>query len=136
MFEWKPQYAVGISEIDRQHQELFRMAGEIYDMVLLPGEADHTARILELLSGFRKYADAHFVLEESLMARYDYPDMETHRQEHESFRSQVAELSAYQEANSSRQTVTELIKFVTQWIFKHVCTVDPAYGPLLRAQLH
>jgi len=136
MFEWKPQYAVGITEIDRQHQELFRMASEIYDMVLALDDAGQTEHILELLAGLKQYADAHFVLEESLMDRYDYPDLEAHRQEHEKFRTDLAALSVHQESRSPKQTVTELIKFITQWIFKHICTVDPGYAPLLRAQLH
>ncbi len=136
MFEWKPQYAVGITEIDRQHQELFRMAGEIYDMVLALDDAGQTEHILELLAGLKQYAGAHFVLEESLMDRYDYPDLEAHRQEHEKFRTDLAALSVDQESRSPKQTVTELIKFITQWIFKHICTVDPGYAPLLRAQLH
>lgn len=136
MFEWKPEYAVGITEIDRQHQELFRMADEIYDMVVDVSEEEQMAEVFRLLAALKHYADEHFSLEESLMARYEYPGVEAHRQEHDKFRVQLETLSAEKESQTRQQMVTELIKFITQWIFQHIRTVDTAYAPLLRAQLH
>ncbi len=136
MFKWKPEYAVGIAEIDRQHQELFRMAEEIYDLVVDVDGDVQMNQVQDLLAALKQYADEHFDLEESLMVRYEYPDLEDHRLKHQEFRTQLAELSVMHESQSAKQMVTELIKFVTQWIFKHVCTEDIIYAPYLRAKLH
>lgn len=136
MFEWKAEYAVGISEIDRQHQELFRMGSEIYDLVLdVSGEAP-PEQVFSLVEALKGYAEEHFALEESLMERYEYPDLEEHRKAHEGFRSHVAEISKGGEDQSRTQMVTELIKFITQWVFKHICTEDAAYAPYLKSRLH
>ena len=136
MFEWKPEYAVGIAEIDRQHQELFRMAEEIYDMALDVNGESHMQQVMDLLIALKQYANDHFDLEESLMGRYEYPGLEAHSREHEKFRTQLAEMSIIKENQSQKQVVTELIKFITQWIFRHICTEDAAYSPFLRARLH
>lgn len=134
MFDWKPEYAVGISEIDRQHQELFRMANEIYDRVLDVQNDTEMGAVMELLDALGAYAGDHFSLEESLLMRYDYPQLAEHQLEHEGFRAQLAEMLEGQ--LSQKQVITELIKFITQWIFKHICSADMAYAPYLKAQLH
>lgn len=136
MFEWKPEYAVGITEIDRQHQELFRMADEIYEMVLETSGEDQMQQVMDLVAALKQYAEDHFTLEESLLERYDYSEIEAHRQEHEKFRVQLEVLSVTDESRTQKQMVTELMKFITQWIFQHIRTADVAYAPTLRAQLH
>lgn len=136
MFEWKQEYALGISEIDRQHQELFRMADEIYDMVLEVSGDFQTQRIADLMTALNQYAEDHFALEESLLVRYEYPELEAHKREHDSFRLQVAELSQAKESQIQREVLTELIKFMTQWIFRHIRLTDAEYAPYLKAKLH
>lgn len=136
MFEWKQEYAIGISEIDRQHQELFRMADEIYDMVLDISGDSQLQQVTDLMAALKQYAEDHFALEESLLVRYEYPELEAHKREHASFRAQVAELSQAKGSQTQQAVLTELIKFMTQWIFRHIRSADVDYAPYLKAKLH
>ena len=76
MINWKPEYSVGIENIDNQHKKMFeilnvlRQAAEARDDV----EADfYTVRLL------RYYAEYHFNSEEQLMAKYNYPGLDKHK---------------------------------------------------------
>ena len=88
--QWTSTLAVGVPELDSQHQELFRRIDRLLDAVLRQDRSE-AGRLLEFLGG---YVRDHFAAEERLMAEVSYPDAERHVREHRDFARRLAELDA------------------------------------------
>jgi hemerythrin len=78
---WTPALAIGVPEIDHQHQELFLRIERLVEGVARGKEAD-VQRLLEFLG---QYVVKHFGAEERWMLRSAYPDYARHKGEHERF---------------------------------------------------
>ena len=78
---WTPALAIGVPEIDHQHQELFLRIERLVEGVGRGNAAD-VERLLEFLG---QYVVKHFGAEERWMLRSAYPDYTRHKAEHERF---------------------------------------------------
>jgi hemerythrin len=130
MFEWKPEYSVQISSIDGQHQNLFRVAEELYVAMSAGKGKAALARILDRLV---QYTAVHFAHEERLMRLHDYPQLAAHRAEHEALTRQVLAFQADFQAGRAAMTV-QVLQFVRGWLQKHIAGSDQKYAPYLRAK--
>jgi len=128
MFEWKPQYSVQIGSIDGQHQNLFRIAGELYAAMSAGQGKAALARILDRLV---QYTAVHFAHEERLMRLHDYPGLAAHQAEHEALTKQVLTFQADFQAGRATMTV-QLLHFLRDWLEKHIAGSDQKYAPHLR----
>src|SRR5689334_9105723 len=91
MFEWNPTYSVRVSEMDSQHQQLFRIAGELHT-AMAAGQAKGAME--STLQRLIAYTRQHFESEERLMARVGYPGWKTHKVEHDRLTRQVERFEA------------------------------------------
>jgi hemerythrin-like metal-binding protein len=126
MFEWKNDYLVGVTAIDEQHKQLFRLAGRFHDAVI----ANKGKTMLdELLDALVRYTSGHFQVEERLMAGVDYPGREEHMAQHRDLR---ARLHAAQERFDSGETVTILVLQFMSRITAHITSADGRLGEYYR----
>jgi hemerythrin-like metal-binding protein len=63
-FQWTADYAVGVRQIDEEHQRLFALAEEMHRAML---EGEGKAILQALLAGLVAYTSYHFAHEEQLM---------------------------------------------------------------------
>jgi hemerythrin len=118
---WKKEYAIGIVEIDRQHQQLFYH----FDQFLEGIDQGKGTRELEIILNFlKKYVVRHFKAEEELQKLFNYPHLEMHLAEHRSFEKQLHELNQHQ--GSSDELVHLTRNILIQWLIQHICKVDSA----------
>jgi len=128
MFEWKPQFSVKIPSIDGQHQNLFRMAEELY-AAMSAGQGK--AALSGILDRLVRYTAVHFAHEERLMSLHGYPGLAEHRQQHEALTKQVLRFQADFEAGHAGLTV-QLLHFLKDWLQQHIAGSDMKYAPFLR----
>ncbi len=88
---WTPALAVGVPEIDAQHQELFRRAERLIT-ALRTGDRGEVEPLVRYLAA---YAVEHFAAEERYMREIGYPGLDGHRAVHRAFREDFAELGKY-----------------------------------------
>jgi hemerythrin-like metal-binding protein len=69
-FAWSPAFAIGVPEIDAQHEALFERAALFAAAVQARRPPD---RLEELFDFLAAYALEHFDLEERTMAKLGYP---------------------------------------------------------------
>ena len=74
MFEWSTDYAVGIRQVDEEHQQLFVLAERLHRAML---EGNGKAILVNLLARLVDYTCYHFAHEEQLMERIQYPGYRT-----------------------------------------------------------
>ncbi len=128
---WNPAYAIGIPEIDSQHEALFRRAGQFAAAVQARKPLD---RLEELFAFLAEYALEHFDLEERTMRRLGHPGLAQHVAEHVQFRRQLASLvPQWNSEGASPAVLMALVGFLTAWLTDHVTGSDQRIGDHARA---
>ncbi len=125
MIKWTPDLAVGIEEIDAQHQELFRRAERFIEGLAEPSRQD----VGILLSYLRLYCVTHFGAEESWMRQVSYPAYEKHKTEHDGFIEHILELSREHERRGSPGLEPMKVgAWLQRWLEEHVSGTDKAFA--------
>lgn len=119
---WKEEYALGIAEIDSQHQNLFRLFDFITESIRLKERWSHTHFGLVQL---RDYARMHFAVEEALMRLFGWPETDEHGIEHQHFFIRLDEI----ERRSLTENISgEMVAFLEGWLTGHIMITDKAYA--------
>lgn len=119
-FQWTADCAVGVRQIDEEHQRLFALAEKMHQ-AMLKGEGK--AVLQDLLAGLVAYTSYHFAHEEQLMERIGYPGYRAHRAQHEDLRSTAQTMQ--DRAVSGELTITiEVMQFLMEWVRQHIASSD------------
>lgn len=126
MFEWKKEFALGITSIDEQHKELFGFANRIYDLLIVHFDDVSTEydEILNAIDELKKFTKLHFQSEEELFAKYAYPDANDHIAEHRAFMEYLDNVDIDAAIHQSKKLLKELIEKLANWVFHHMITTD------------
>jgi hemerythrin len=128
MLKWTPALAVGIEEIDAQHQELFARAARFVAAL----ETTDRQEVGILLSYLRMYAITHFGAEEATMREAAYPAYPAHKAEHDRF---VKDLLAMSDEHERRGgpglNKMRVGGWLTRWLHEHVSSTDTALARYL-----
>jgi hemerythrin len=113
--EWKDSYRIGDQAIDEQHRELFKRAA------YLLAATSHEGQVISAMRLFQ-YMRTHLSHEEELMRHLQYPDIETHTQEHHEL---IARLNTISLKIANENLVkADLEEFLGDWFLKHMETAD------------
>lgn len=127
--QWTEELAVGYPAIDNQHKELINRFNQFLDAC-----HQHKGKVQlgELFSFLDNYVVLHFREEEKLMELHQYPDLRTHRKQHQEFTRRLEELRS--ELAQEGSTISVLIhtnKALLYWLSTHIKQVDVALGKYL-----
>ena len=126
---WTSELELGFEEIDRQHQELVRLTNLLHEELCCP--IPRREAIGEVLEGLVDYTHNHFIVEEVLFQRHGYPETAAHQAEHNGFTARAMDLlTRFEDGEEVSLEAMELLK---GWLVHHICKVDRAYLPFLRA---
>jgi len=128
--DWNESFSVGVASMDDQHKNIIKCINLLTSDIEVNVSSE---TVSELLTQLTKYSIDHFKAEEQLLEKYGYPDIESQREEHRTYRIKVITLC--QDAMSHQNSVpTELLKFIHDWWRDHILTSDMKYKAFL--QLH
>ncbi len=119
---WKKEYALGIVEIDTQHQELLIRMTRLAEAILTE-DAIATRPALDFLA---EYALNHFRTEEALMRQNHYPFADEHTRQHRTFADYFARLRAEVEAGRHHPLyLTFRVQLLLiDWLINHTAQAD------------
>ena len=123
---WKDEYSVGVDQFDRQHQHLFEI---INKLTARPDTSKDSSLTSQTIKEMFDYAKEHFTAEEELMQQYDYPEIESHKKQHDYFIGTTDELS------NTKVRPEEIAEFLKVWWTIHVLKVDMKYKEFFKANL-
>ena len=89
LVEWKPEYNLGVPDIDHEHRELVDLINALHDR-LQRGRDD--AAVPEFLGELYALISAHFALEERVMREARYDEYEGHKNDHERLLDEIRDL--------------------------------------------
>ncbi len=131
MLKWTPSLAVGIDEIDEQHQELFRRAERF---VASLDTADRQ-EIGILLSYLRMYCVTHFGAEEAWMRDVRYAGYAEHKAEHDRFVKDILRMSdEHERRGGPGLEAMKIGTYLSRWLKDHVTRTDSAFARFLLSQ--
>jgi hemerythrin len=123
--------AVGIVEIDEQHQELFRRAERF---VASLGTADRQ-EIGILLSYLRMYCVTHFGAEEAWMRDVRYEGYAEHKAEHDRFVKDILRMSdEHEKRGGPGLEAMRIGSYLSRWLQDHVTGIDAAFARFVLSQ--
>ncbi len=129
--EFNESLAVGNTVMDHEHRNLVRYINVLQQSIA--SGAGHEV-IDEVLAGLTDYAATHFLVEESLMKAYDYPDIGRHKQAHTRFRQRLNELSRLFSEQHGQQAAQTLLDFLMSWLIDHILQVDARLADFLHSR--
>jgi len=130
MFEWKPEYGVGIEMVDSQHQQLFAIGRELYAAM---SSGKGTATVGNILDRLIQYTKSHFAAEEALQRKAGYPNYLNHKKKHDELTKQVLEFQAEFAAGRVALSI-QVLEFLRTWLTQHIQVEDTAYAPYVKSK--
>ncbi len=127
MITWRDDFLLGIEHIDKQHQQLFRIATDIHELIKNELITDKYDQILKLLGQLKEYTIFHFTSEEEYMMSIGYRKLLSHKVEHSDFIEKINNVDLNKIDMDHEQYLIEILDFVVKWISDHILLTDRAY---------
>lgn len=125
---WNDQLSVENEVLDRDHRQIVALINELYEAILAGHGKDVVAGIVERLA---ELASAHFNREEAIFSATEYPDVDTHKQEHNAMRIWIADLRERIHEGTAIAPSLEVMNYLKDWLFEHQVGSDHKYIPYL-----
>ncbi len=132
MFTWTDEYELGIPAIDKQHRKWLVLLDGLYTAMR---EGRASAVIGKVIDEVVSYTKEHFSFEEMLMRSHSYPEYTEHKQLHDEFVKQVAEIRERHESGQMLPAV-QVANTMKQWLVDHIQTKDRLYVPYIEGARH
>lgn len=123
-YEFSDEYLTGIPLIDKEHKELFRIIGEVQQLINNDFTYDKFDNIVSLLEELKEYTKFHFADEEEYMKSIDYEGLDAQQRAHEAFVARLEELDLSHIDENQQETLEEILQFLTEWLVNHILHSD------------
>ncbi|MGC8971155.1 MAG: bacteriohemerythrin [bacterium] len=125
---WNDSLLTGVVIIDSQHKELFRRINE-----LLESAGRSKERIQEITDFLQNYVRNHFLTEETLMQRANYPEYQLHKRAHDKYSQDFKELKDTIDKEGINLNLTvKMNQLMIDWWINHINSVDKKMAQFLR----
>jgi len=130
---WDESYATKIKAFDEQHEVIFTYINDLRDAMMGKKSEEIVNRTLK---GLLQYSVTHFIEEEIVLLKYDYPDFDSHQKSHQKFTEEVRRLFVEYKSGkaNSRIIAAEITAIVTEWLQIHILQEDFAYTEFLMSK--
>jgi diguanylate cyclase (GGDEF)-like protein/hemerythrin-like metal-binding protein/PAS domain S-box-containing protein len=117
-------HLTGVKIIDDQHRQMVQMVNDL-NRLLEEGRDD--AELKKLFAALLTFTANHFATEETLMERYDYPQVKAHKKQHMSLLHDLQQIAA--EFNQGAEL--QLLQSIKDWLLGHIQHTDKPLGAYL-----
>lgn len=124
--EWCQDYAVGVSSIDKAHQDIFRTARRL--ALLSADESRHQWVGEQGLKFLKSYVVSHFAEEEAYMRSINYPALAEHALQHSTMREKIIPRleSQMRYEHFSGESIAKFLRIMELWLVRHILVHDVA----------
>lgn len=122
---------IGVEEIDEEHRGLFRLIGELHDMLEDDFGQDRYDEICDAVERLKRYTVEHFRHEEEYMEKIGHPELEQQKQQHARFCEKINEMDIRSGESDQYALITELLTYLVKWLYKHIIGSDLLIGKLV-----
>lgn len=130
MIKLEDNLKLGIPEIDSQHETMISLVNQLHETML---QGADKAALDGILAQLLEHTQAHFAYEEELMSRYNYPEYEAHKSEHNRLVQQLVDLMARYKKGDLLLSFAVAIE-LKGWAVVHIEKLDIPLGAFLNSQ--
>ena len=124
--EWTNDLSVGVSSIDAQHQQLFKMADDLFEA---GKNGKSKEKIGDLLGFLDRYTKQHFKDEEAYMKSINYPGLAEQEKAHQAFVNELTKLKGeFDKSGGNIAVIIGANQMVVDWLTKHISGMDKKIG--------
>ncbi|MBF0588079.1 MAG: bacteriohemerythrin [Magnetococcales bacterium] len=120
LITWGPGFEVNVPEIDADHRQLVEIVNTLFHATRSDGDPEKLDKVLGALQDYTVY---HFEREEAFMRQHNYPDIEQHVDQHESFKTRVMQFREVVQDEKSMLTI-HVLRFLRNWLVNHIQNTD------------
>lgn len=124
MFEMKEEFYTGISIVDQEHAELFRIAQTAMELYRDPFVVDKYDGIMAIVEELKEYAKLHFAHEEEYMESIQYKRLFSQKIDHNQFMEKLNHIDLQAIDNNQDEYIVELLNFLNDWLVHHILEKD------------
>ena len=133
--EWSDGFKVNIKVIDKQHKHFIEIMNELFKAM----QSSEKTAVPKLIVELANYAELHFMTEQKLFEKYNFPQTQKHVDEHKKIQAEVARFVNRSKQCCDNQTDLfklgyDLLDLLEDWLFKHLATWDVKYAKFLQEQ--
>lgn len=128
--EWQSNLNTNITLIDSQHQKLVGIINTLHEAM---NHGKGKEALDSIFAELESYAEVHFTDEEKLLAKYEYPELDAQKTQHQGF---IDQLGRHREdfANGKMLVSIEVLNFLRDWLINHIAHLDMKYVPYLKSK--
>ena len=123
-FDWDPLLELHIPSIDKQHQHFFAINRYIEQLLLIHCAGVTEKQLLNLLYELRDYVTYHFYEEEKIMAEIQFPEIENHIAQHQTFLKYINGIDYTKLCENPYEELTRMREKMVAWCFSHIVQED------------
>ncbi|MGA3093543.1 MAG: bacteriohemerythrin [Terriglobales bacterium] len=127
---WDMSYSVAVKVCDAEHQKLFHLFNTLHEAMKT---GQHNTVIIGIVHELEKYTQTHFIAEEDLLQKTQYPKLDEHRWQHRKFVDQVKRFRDDLEKDGMANSISVLI-FLKDWLAEHIKHTDRMYSEHLNSR--
>lgn len=127
---WDASYSVNVKSCDAEHRKLFHLINTLHE-AMKSGQG--RTLIAGIVHELERYTQTHFLAEEALLQRAQYPNLNDHRLQHQKFVTQVKQFRDDLEAGGIANSVA-VLTFLRDWLANHIKQTDKRYSEHLNSQ--
>ena len=127
-YEFTDDYLTGIELIDKEHEHLFEIANETYNLLKNEFVTDKYDRIVALLEELKDYTKTHFAHEEEYMNSINYQYIWSEIHQHRTFEKKLDDIDLKKLDDSQQEYILEILDFLTKWLSGHIKGADRRIG--------
>jgi len=129
---WHESFLLGDTLVDMQHQEIFAL---VNNLVRTCEDGSNTEKLGETLNFLADYAVRHFIDEEALLLKHNYPEYAKHSTMHKGFKATVDELvQRFKEGGASVALSNKINNFAVRWLINHIQKEDIKIREYIRSK--
>ncbi|MFC5864482.1 bacteriohemerythrin [Acidicapsa dinghuensis] len=125
---WNHDCTVGIRSIDDQHGILLDALNELRTALLMDADSQTIRPMLKRVSELMRM---HGESEDRLLAQYGFPDLASHRVDHQRLLNRLVQFDTRFEQRQ-RAAAYELVEYLRKWFTTHTGISGKKYGPWLQ----
>lgn len=124
MLVWKDEYAIGVEEIDAQHQHLFEIGNSAYKLLKDDFCIDKYDGVVQVIEDLRQYTKFHFATEEAYMLKINYSRYFSQKVEHDDFIRKLDEIDLLKVDEDPKKYIENILAFIFNWTLDHILQKD------------
>lgn len=131
---WSKELETGNQTIDTQHKQLIQALNNLMNAC---AEGKGRAELDNMLNFLTDYTIKHFTDEENMQIQHEYPNYNSHKVLHETFKKNIAELAdELKKEGPTIVLVGKLNSRIGDWLLNHIKREDMLVAAHVRERLN